>query len=97
MRWARTARPGEPGGQVLLTLVDEDWRRVPGLREAVLGARRGDRRRAGATLYVSIELGGMLVVAGNEAGARRPARRGAADARRASRCGWSITARSTAR
>ena len=57
------SQAGEEGGQVLLTLVDEDWRPVPGLREAVLGlVERIDG------LHVSIELGGMLVVAGTEAG-----------------------------
>jgi len=56
------SQAGEPGGQVLLTLVDEDWQPVPGLREAVLAlVERIDG------LYVSIELGGMLVVAGTEA------------------------------
>jgi acyl transferase domain-containing protein len=57
------SQAGEPGGQVLLSLVDEDWRPVPGLRDAVLtlvGRIDG--------LHVSIELGGMLVLAGTEAG-----------------------------
>ena len=40
------SQAGEPGGQVLLSLVDEDWREVPGLRETLLGAGRGDRRPA---------------------------------------------------
>ena len=62
------SQAGEPGGQVLLTLVDEDWREVPGLRDAAAGAGRGDRRPRGCDLYVSIELGGMMVFAGNEAG-----------------------------
>ena len=57
------SQAGEPGGQVLLTLVDEGWRPVPGLREAALALV--DRIDG---LYVSIELGGMLVVAGDEAG-----------------------------
>jgi [acyl-carrier-protein] S-malonyltransferase len=57
------SQAGEPGGQVLLTLVDEDWRPVPGLREAALALV--DRIEG---LYVSIELGGMLVLAGTEAG-----------------------------
>ena len=30
------SQAGGPGGQVLLTLVDDDWREVPGLREAML-------------------------------------------------------------
>ena len=57
------SQAGEDGGQVLLTLVDEDWRPVPGLREAVLALVEGI-----AGLHVSIELGGMLVLAGTEAG-----------------------------
>jgi [acyl-carrier-protein] S-malonyltransferase len=41
------SQAGEPGGQVLLTLVDEDWREIAGLREqvmalaAAIGARDG--------------------------------------------------------
>jgi [acyl-carrier-protein] S-malonyltransferase len=55
------SQAGEPGGQVLLTLVDEDWRLVPGLRERVLALVE---RVEG--LHVSIELGGMMVLAGTE-------------------------------
>jgi [acyl-carrier-protein] S-malonyltransferase len=55
------SQAGEPGGQVLLTLVDEEWRPVPGLREQVLAlVERLDG------LHVSIELGGMMVLAGTE-------------------------------
>lgn len=57
------SQAGEPGGQVLLSLVDENWLPVPGLPEAVLALV--DRIEG---LYVSIELGGMLVLAGTEAG-----------------------------
>lgn len=56
------SQAGEPGGQVLLTLVGEDWRPVPGLRDAVLA------KAAEIGVYVSIDLGGMLVFAGTEAG-----------------------------
>jgi len=75
------SQAGEPGGQVLLTLVDEDWRPVPGLREAVLALVDSIEG-----LYVSIELGGMLVSAGTEAGlaaalARAPATPGRAPLR----------------
>jgi [acyl-carrier-protein] S-malonyltransferase len=62
------SQAGEAGGQVLLSLVDEEWREVPGLREAVLGLARSIAARPGSALYVSIELGGMIVLAGNEAG-----------------------------
>jgi len=59
---------GEPGGQILLQLVDEDWRPVPGLRERVLELVDAIGGRPGCALYVSIELGGMVVLAGNEEG-----------------------------
>jgi malonyl CoA-acyl carrier protein transacylase len=52
---------GEPGGQVLLTLVGDDWRPDPGLRdevEAIVADIEG--------LHRSIDLGGMLLVAGTE-------------------------------
>jgi [acyl-carrier-protein] S-malonyltransferase len=56
------SQAGEPGGQVLLTLVGEDWGPVPGLRDAVLA------KAAEVGVYVSIDLGGMLVFAGTDAG-----------------------------
>jgi acyl transferase domain-containing protein len=55
------SQQGEPGGQMLFTLVDEDWREVPGLRDALLALV--DRIDG---LYVSIDLGGMLILAGTE-------------------------------
>jgi malonyl CoA-acyl carrier protein transacylase len=62
------SQAGEPGGQVLLTLVDEDWREIPGLREQVLALAAAIGARPGCALYPSIDLGGMVVLAGNEAG-----------------------------
>jgi acyl transferase domain-containing protein len=62
------SQAGEPGGQVLLTLVDEAWREVPGLHESVLALAASIGARPGCALFVSIELGGMIVLAGNEAG-----------------------------
>jgi len=62
------SQAGEPGGQVLVTLVDEDWREIPGLREQVLAAAAAIGARDGCKLHVSIELGGMIVFAGNEPG-----------------------------
>jgi len=62
------SQAGEPGGQVLLTLLDEEWHEAPGLRAALLGLAATIDTRAGSDLYVSIELGGMIVFAGNEAG-----------------------------
>ncbi|MDP3675267.1 MAG: ACP S-malonyltransferase [Novosphingobium sp.] len=51
---------GERGGQVLLTLVGEDWRPDPSLRAQV------ERVLAQSGAFRSIELGGMLLVAGGE-------------------------------
>jgi [acyl-carrier-protein] S-malonyltransferase len=62
------SQAGEPGGQVLLSLVDEQWHEAPGLREALLALVGEINARAGADLYVSIALGGMIVFAGNDAG-----------------------------
>jgi [acyl-carrier-protein] S-malonyltransferase len=62
------SQAGEAGGQVLLTLVDEEWLALPGLREQVLALAEAIHARDGCSLYVSIELGGMIVFAGNEAG-----------------------------
>ena len=59
---------GEPGGQVLMSVVDEDWRDVPGLRDKLLGLVADIGGRPDVSLHVSIELGGMIVFAGNEAG-----------------------------
>ncbi|MGQ0590334.1 MAG: ACP S-malonyltransferase, partial [Sphingosinicella sp.] len=64
----QNSQAGEPGGQVLLTLVDEDWREIPGLRGEVAALVETINSRSGSALYPSIELGGMLVVAGDEAG-----------------------------
>jgi acyl transferase domain-containing protein len=62
------SQAGEEGGQVLLTLVDEEWRELPALREQVLALAAEIGARDGFRLYVSIELGGMIVFAGNEPG-----------------------------
>jgi acyl transferase domain-containing protein len=62
------SQAGEAGGQVLITLVDEQWHEAPGLREALLALAARIRGRPGCALDVSIELGGMIVFAGNEAG-----------------------------
>ena len=52
---------GKPGGQVLLTLVGDDWRPDPALREEV------ERAIEQSGVHRSIELGGMLLVAGSDA------------------------------
>jgi acyl transferase domain-containing protein len=62
------SQAGEPGGQVLITLVDEQWYEPPGLRDTVLALAEAIGSRPGSALHVSIELGGMTVFAGNEAG-----------------------------
>jgi acyl transferase domain-containing protein len=62
------SQAGEAGGQVLVTLVDEDWRELPGLRGQLLALAGSIAAREGCRLHVSIELGGMIVFAGNEPG-----------------------------
>lgn len=62
------SQAGEPGGQILLTLVDEDWNELPGLRAEMLALVEAIGARPGNALHVSIDLGGMLVAAGDEAG-----------------------------
>jgi [acyl-carrier-protein] S-malonyltransferase len=62
------SQAGEPGGQVLLSMVDEDWREVTGLRETLRGLVDAIASRPGHALSVSIELGGMIVLAGNDRG-----------------------------
>jgi malonyl CoA-acyl carrier protein transacylase len=62
------SQAGGPGGQILLSLVDEQWHEAPGLRETLLALAANINRRRGADLYLSIALGGMLVFAGNDAG-----------------------------
>lgn len=57
-----------PGGQILLQVVDEDWRPVPGLRAALLDLVAAIDARPGHALALSIDLAGMLVLAGNEEG-----------------------------
>jgi [acyl-carrier-protein] S-malonyltransferase len=57
-----------PGGQMVVTLVDEDWRAVPGLRDEVLGLCALISARDGHFAALSIDLGGMLVLAGDAAG-----------------------------
>lgn len=57
-----------PGGQILLQIVNEDWRPVPGLRESLLALIADIGTRSGHALALSIDLAGMLVIAGDEAG-----------------------------
>lgn len=62
------SQAGAPGGQILLSLVDEQWHEAPGLRDALMALAGEINCRRGADLYLSIALGGMLVFAGNDAG-----------------------------
>ena len=52
----------------MLQVVDEDWRAVPGLRETLFALVANIDSRAGHALALSIDLAGMLVLAGNEEG-----------------------------
>ena len=56
------------GGQVICSTVDEEWLPIPGRRQELLEAMRSIHKRDGMELYVSIELGGMIVFSGNEPG-----------------------------
>ena len=56
------------GGQTIYPFVDEMWREIPGLRAKLLELVRLINARDHHDLYVSIHLGGMLVVAGNTKG-----------------------------
>lgn len=57
-----------PGGQLVVTIVDEDWREVPGLRQSLLTLCAAISARSGHFVALSIDLGGMLVLAGNDLG-----------------------------
>ncbi len=56
------------GGQTLYPFVDDNWQEIPGKRDELLTLVADIDGRDGAVLAVSIRLGGMLVLAGNEAG-----------------------------
>jgi [acyl-carrier-protein] S-malonyltransferase len=56
------------GGQVLHPFVDEGWHDDPARKAALLGIVAEINARVGHRLGLSINLGGMLVLAGNEAG-----------------------------
>ncbi len=56
------------GGQLIYPFVGEDWRDRPERRAELLAIADDIAAREGAELYLSIDLGGMLVLAGNEAG-----------------------------
>lgn len=56
------------GGQLVYPCVGEDWRDDPARRAELLALVAEIGVRAGCELGLSIDLGGMLVLAGNEAG-----------------------------
>jgi [acyl-carrier-protein] S-malonyltransferase len=57
-----------PGGQIVVTVVDEAWQPVPGLRDEILALCARISARGGHYAALSIDLGGMLVLAGDAAG-----------------------------
>lgn len=56
------------GGQIVYPLVDDDWREVPRRRAEIAGHMAAVNAQDGLDVFTSIELGGMMVLAGNEAG-----------------------------
>ncbi|TRD15203.1 ACP S-malonyltransferase [Palleronia caenipelagi] len=58
------------GGQLVYPFVDADWQEIPGRRAGILDKMSEIAAREGHDLAVSIALGGMLVLAGNDAGLR---------------------------
>ena len=56
------------GGQLVYPLVNEEWREIVGRRDGLMALLAELDGRADCELYVSIDLGGMLVFAGNDAG-----------------------------
>lgn len=56
------------GGQVLYPFVDENWQPIAGKRQQLLDLVDNIANQPQHQLAVSIDLGGMLVVAGNETG-----------------------------
>ena len=57
-----------PGGQILLQVVDEDWRPIPGLREHCLTLSPQSTCAPATPLRCRSILAGMLVLAGDEDG-----------------------------
>lgn len=56
------------GGQLIYPFVDDDWRSIPEQREKILSKIDEINIRKDHVLSISINLGGMFVLAGNEAG-----------------------------
>ena len=56
------------GGQLVYPFVDEDWVEISGRRREIMDLVADIDRRDGSVLALSIELGGMVIVAGNTDG-----------------------------
>lgn len=54
------------GGQMIYSLVDENWREIPGRRAYLQNLMAEVNAKPGCEVYTSIELGGMLVFGGNK-------------------------------
>ena len=57
-----------PGGQIIVSLVDDQWCAIQGLSERITALVAKTNAQKDQLLAVSINLGGVLVLAGNEAG-----------------------------
>lgn len=56
------------GGQLIYPLVDENWQTIPGRQRTLDDLLQDINRQDEAQVFVSINLGGMIVLAGNEKG-----------------------------
>lgn len=56
------------GGQIIYPIVNDKWQPDPAKREAVMQAIEEINQRPGCALHLSIDLGGNLVLGGDEAG-----------------------------
>ena len=56
------------GGQIIHPFVDENWQPIAGRKAQLLAIAAEISTRSGHILTLSIDLGGLLVLAGNEAG-----------------------------
>ena len=56
------------GGQLIYPFLDDNWQEIPGRRDNLLSEAATINARPDHDLGLSIDLGGMLVLAGNEAG-----------------------------
>ncbi|MDX1402011.1 MAG: hypothetical protein R3245_08820 [Kiloniellales bacterium] len=56
------------GGQIVYPIVDETWREIPGRKKDLLRLIAEIGEDSSQDLYLSIDLGGMMVFGGNETG-----------------------------